>query len=176
MAKTHNIKRRKIHKIGSKFGKWTIIDEQIIVQLGLMWQKVQCECGHKQLCRTRDLRFGKSKGCKSCASSVSNFKHGFRYTKEYRTWRGLRDRCSNPKSKDYPKYGGRGIDYDPRWDKFENFINDMGRKPSPELQLDRIDNDKGYYKENCRWVTAKENFNNRKRKAISECRNTNTLK
>ncbi len=72
-------------------------------------------------------------------------------------------RCCNTKSQAYKDYGARGIKVCPRWQKFENFYADMGEPPTPKHQLDRRDNDKGYSKSNCRWVTAKENNRNTRR-------------
>jgi hypothetical protein len=74
-------------------------------------------------------------------------------------------RTTNPKSKDWKNYGGRGIAPRERWLKFENFLMDMG-EALPGMMLDRIDNDLGYFKENCRWVTAKESANNRRKATV----------
>jgi hypothetical protein len=70
-------------------------------------------------------------------------------------------RCRNPNSPIYHHYGGRGITVDPKWDTFMGFLEDMGKAPD-ELTLDRIDNDKGYSKENCRWVTMAVQANNKR--------------
>jgi len=85
-----------------------------------------------------------------------SFKHGMTGTNIYRLWVGMLTRCYNPKVKIYKYYGGRGIDVDERWHDFSNFYTDMGDRPHG-LQLDRIDNDRGYSKDNCRWATPKEN-------------------
>lgn len=79
----------------------------------------------------------------------------------YFVWTSARYRCNNKNSKDYYRYGGRGIKMCKRWNKFEKFWEDMGPTYKPGLTLDRIDNNLGYYKENCRWATWEEQFANR---------------
>ena len=79
-------------------------------------------------------------------------KHGMRHTSEYSTWISMRTRCCDPKHPTYERYGGRGITLDPRWLDFHVFLADMGLKPSKLYTLERVDNDKGYCRENCIWL------------------------
>lgn len=79
-------------------------------------------------------------------------KHGMRFHPTYYSWYSMKTRCGNPNHNDFKHWGGRGITYDPRWECFLTFLDDMGARPGKEYSLDRIDNDKGYYKENCRWL------------------------
>jgi hypothetical protein len=65
-------------------------------------------------------------------------------------------RGTNPKNRDWKNYGGRGITVCSRWLQFSNFLADMGRRPSPNLSLERVNNDLGYSAENCKWATRKE--------------------
>lgn len=93
---------------------------------------------------------------------VKAVRHGKKWTSEYFAWCSMKQRCTNPKDKGYPRYGGRGIKVCDRWmNSFMNFLEDMGEKPFPEYQIDRSDNDLGYSPDNCKWVTPSVNSLNR---------------
>lgn len=95
--------------------------------------------------------------------------HGMYGTRFYNTWRSMKNRCDGTGSKEAnAKYNKRGIRYNRAWSNFSAFYNDMFSSYRDGLQLDRINNDLGYSKENCRWATSKENNNNRRNNVIIE--------
>lgn len=89
----------------------------------------------------------------------------------YKLWAGMIQRCYNPNTNRFKNYGGRGIEVCERWRDFRNFYNDMGLKPKG-MSLDRIDNNKGYSPENCRWSSHTIQARN---KGLS-CRNKTGIK
>ena len=90
-------------------------------------------------------------------------RHGKSWMPEYFAWVNMKQRCGNKNRPDYHHYGGRGIEVCDEWsDCFLTFFDDMGRRPSSEYSLDRIDNNKGYSPDNCKWSTVTEQRLNRR--------------
>lgn len=93
-------------------------------------------------------------------------KHGLSKSDEYKIWAGMKVRCNDPNNNGYENYGGRGIAVCKRWlNSFDNFYKDMGRRPSKNHSIERIDNAKGYAPGNCRWATKQEQNKNTRRTA-----------
>ena len=90
-------------------------------------------------------------------------------TIEYRSWAGMIQRCTNPNNPKYDYYGGQGITVCDRWlNSYKYFLEDMGRKPSLDYSIDRIDISLGYFKDNCKWSTRAEQSRNRKSVKLNE--------
>ena len=133
----------------------------------------KCDCSTVQIVRAKTLRENTSKGCRKCMprrtakSNRFEFRHGMSRTPTYKIWAYMIARCHNPKDTGYKWYGAKGITVCQRWrDDFLNFLEDMDERP-PAKTIDRIDNFKGYSKENCKWSTIKEQNSNKRQHQLS---------
>jgi hypothetical protein len=147
-------------EIGAKYYRFTVIDFAPRTKTGHAAWVCKCECGNIRQYRKSELLSGR---CRSCGCTRYTDRtdtlttHGGTGTAEYSAWLAMRQRCFYPKSAHFARYGGRGITVCARWkDSFENFLADMGKKPSPQHSLDRVDNAGNYEPQNCRWATKKE--------------------
>ena len=152
--------------IGVRFGKLTVIGllSRRTIKRAKIWL-CKCDCGISVI---RDGDTLKRSATPTCGCwNIGHTRHGHsrvgKISKAYHTWYGMKARCSNLRKIKAKNYAGRGITVCERWMIFDNFLEDMGNPPQlgRECQIDRINNDLGYFKENCRWTTRTVNVRNR---------------
>lgn len=156
--------------IGSVYERLTIIGAAEPSPAGVQRVLCRCSCGKETRVMVSNLRAGKTKSCGCLSREKAPFKHrthghtqGQRRLPEYGVWNTMKSRCTNPKAAKFAEYGGRGITVCERWlHSFENFLLDMGKRPSPQHTIDRINNNGNYEPGNCQWSVQRTQQQNRR--------------
>lgn len=152
--------------VGKRFGKLVVIEDMGKMGGKKFRCKCQCDCGNVSYPATAGLNNGTSQSC-GCnqverAKKGIRTKHNMRRKRQYNIWSKMKDRCLNSKTKLYKHYGGRGITVCDKWLSFEGFWEDMKEGYADNLTLERIDNELGYSKGNCKWATIQEQSQNKR--------------
>lgn len=155
---------------GKKFGKLTVVCRVENNKHRQPQWKCVCDCGKETVVVGQKLRKGITKSCGCLVyEQKTRLIHGMTGTVLHNRWLNMKSRCYNPNNKRYGRYGGRGIFVCEEWHDFQNFYNwAISNGFSEELTLDRIENNKGYSPENCRWATPRQQANNTERNIFVE--------
>lgn len=157
---------------GDKFDRWTVL--QILPSKNSERIALcKCECGTEREVKIKSLTRPSNRRSSSCGCLTKEVmkqrmtKHDMINTRMYNIWKAMKQRCNNKSNRSYKNYGGRGITICDEWESdFINFYNDMKKGYADNLSIDRIDNNNGYSKYNCRWSTQSEQMNNTRRNRL----------
>ena len=159
-------------KPGQRFNRYTVIGSAGVSAHGKTQWLCRCDCGNESIVAGGSLHNGHQKSCGCLKVEVARARmttHGHhptgKQTPEYTAWCNIKIRCYNPEAENYEYYGGRGIRVCDRWlNSFENFLSDMGERPSRKHTIDRKENNGNYEPSNCRWITMLEQCANRRKR------------
>lgn len=151
---------------GQRFGRLTVIERAGNDNNGSPKWKCKCDCGVKKVVYGSSLRKGETRSCGCLARELSSERkktHGLSKSKLHGVWANMKDRCENKNCKSFQHYGARGISVCDEWHDFQCFYDwSISAGYSEGLSLDRIDVNKGYSPDNCRWATSKIQANNQR--------------
>lgn len=151
-----------IDMTGQVLGRLTVVRRAGSTKDGKARWDCVCVCGRTLAVEGKSLRTGNTRSCGCLKAEGNAFRHGKCHTPEWVVWCSMRQRCSDPKTKSYVDYGGRGIRVCRRWSEFLSFFEDMGKRPAG-CSIDRIDTNGNYTPKNCRWATRKQQNRNTRR-------------
>lgn len=149
---------------GKQYGMLTVKSFVKVENRNALWL-CSCECGNTTTKRARNLAYINSCGCMSVKTRMTTERastHSMSRTRVYGIWQGMKMRATKESYERAEDYSQRGIDVSESWLLFENFYNDMGEPPSENHSLERINNNSGYCKENCKWETSSRQQSNRR--------------
>lgn len=150
---------RIVNLIGSRYGRLLVIAFSGKRKNNRYWE-CQCDCGVVTVVAGGEICRGTVVSC-GCLRKEKATTHGMYKSSEFKIWQKMKSRCFNENHHGYKDYGGRGITVCNRWLKFENFLEDIGNRPSPRHSIDRIDVNGNYEPSNCKWSTLKEQARNK---------------
>lgn len=149
---------------GMRFGRLLVVERHALGSSGQAVWLCVCDCGISRAVLGGSLRSGKTTSC-GCyfrqVASKTNVKHGLGRSKTAGIWRSMISRCTNAADKSFGRYGGRGIKVCDKWQDFLKFLEDMGECPEGH-SIERLDNDRGYEPDNCKWIPSKLQVRNRR--------------
>jgi AraC-like DNA-binding protein len=149
---------------GKRFSRLLVLNEPPVRDRKKTYWRCRCDCGMEKLVGASNLNSGhvRSCGCLRKEMGSPNRTHGRTGTAEYMIWQAMKRRCENPNTTDYIGYMKRGITICKRWKKFENFLADMGPRPSKDHSIERLDNNGSYTPKNCVWATDHKQTRNKR--------------
>jgi hypothetical protein len=156
------------NEVGNKYGRLVVLERAGSTKLFTAYWLCKCDCGNLHRATGASLRFGKVRSCgclRNEKASNTMTTHGLCKSKLYRVWDAMYQRCKNPNYKFFKNYGGRGISICEEWLDAEAFCTWASANGYNELvQIDRIDNNQGYFPGNCRFVSRSINSINRRKR------------